>query len=756
MVFGGSHSAMAKEHRALDSLSSWPQRPSLQRTSKRLRAGNWALGLWLTLGALVAAGSAEAQQQLNPITIDASEEPIAPPPLDDMGQIRSGQGLCGAFRADPNADGNIFRLRNSNYPSMGKDDLLDDVNRFMDGMSGSMAAGVRSDGTLETAFDLTNNTYLTNLSATGDYSNTPGCPKHPNPGVGISMGCDFPPTTKTGNLEQGFATRFRGFINIRPEWVKQQLHFGFFTDDAVSAAVWAKKVDPTDKTKFTLSRYTVISRGAAVGKTQFRVSNGITFPKAGLYPIEVVHVSYDSAAILEFAVLPISVFNDLDETPNVGMPLPSLGFSFEFTQPKNFFQTASGALSYDGQPSKCKQCPRNLVNQSTLPPGTCDPGMYCNEAALCSPCVGDKFCGKSCKECTAPEPFCVRDPTRSDPDRDYTCVQCRDDGDCSQGLKCVKGQCKNPCNCCPDAPHCVVTDPLKHPDVRNCSECRTDSDCGEGRKCDLINARCVTALPDCREDNRCGAGCVNCPEVSKDEPNGPRPYCLYGQVCAQCRFDYDCKAGTYCRSGDCVPCTHDRHCGPSCKSCGLGYEIATDGDSVVSVRTDRPYCLTPNGQVEAATCVRCLTDSQCGAGGKCNPSTHECENKCQVTCPAGQLCDGSKCVECLTSSQCPCGQCQDGACTATCADTSDCNSTQCCQKSTGQCVREKCGPGSAAGGALCCGVSSVAPGGEPVESGHGSRSRGPLLALLGALGLLGALRLRRARRGPTPRHAEGG
>ena len=35
-------------------------------------------------------------------------------------------------------------------------------------------------------------------------------------------------------LAGSFGARFRGFINILPEWVNQTLHFGFLTDEAVA------------------------------------------------------------------------------------------------------------------------------------------------------------------------------------------------------------------------------------------------------------------------------------------------------------------------------------------------------------------------------------------------------------------------------------------------------------------------------------------------------------------------------------------
>jgi outer membrane exchange protein TraA len=699
----------------------------------------------VVLGALTLLSSSAAwavrSQALQTIDIDINDEPIAPSPLDDKGDIKNGQGICAAFRAEPQAL-SIFPFRNANYPGVGKEEFLNAANQFMDGMIGSSMAGTRQDATLETAFDLSNFANIPGIGSSGDFINTRGCPQDSM--LGYSPGCLFP-AAGASDVLKGFGTRFRGFINVRPEWVPQVLHFGFYTDDSVSVALWSKRVDPVDKKKFQLNQHLLISRASDGSTTKYRVTNGIKFPKPGLYPIEIVHATYRDAAVLEFAIFGQSRFDDIDEPTNMtSMTLSAQGFSLEFTQPANFFQTASGAESYPGKPSECKQCPRSQVN--TLATDKCGRGYYCNEAALCSPCVGDQFCGNSCTECKAPEPFCVRDPRSSDPNRDYTCVQCRDDNDCSQGLKCVRGQCKNPCNCCPDSPFCVATETaIEYADVRNCSQCRTKADCGEGRDCDLLNARCVDgAVPENNKDDRCGPEGVNCPVLTKDDPKGPRPFCFNAAVCTQCRFDYHCKAGTYCRNGDCVPCTHDRHCGPSCKSCGLAYEVAIDGDQVTSIKTDKPFCLTPSGDVQASTCVRCLTDAQCGEGGVCNPSTHECENKCQVTCEPGKLCDGGKCVECLTSSQCPCGQCQDGTCTTNCVDTTDCSSNQCCQKSTGQCVREKCGPGTAAGGALCCGVGGVAAAADPLSDPASTpRTRGPLLALLGAVVILYGLQRRR-------------
>ncbi|MBL8633923.1 MAG: hypothetical protein JNM40_11930 [Myxococcales bacterium] len=710
-------------------VSTFSQRACLRRSSASL----WStLCLWVALCGLLGWPFHGAfAQKLQ--TVSITGDPVAPNPRDAQGKILPGTGLCAAYRpfgssGDPST---VFKPRPSGFPAVGANDFPDSLNAYMDGAIGGPMSGMRVDGTLLSPFDLTNFFDNVNGSSRGDFVSTRNCPMY----MGKDNGCWFPVAPNDPvTLANPFGARFRGYINILPEWTNQAMHFGFYSDEAVAMSIFTKAKPPMGP-----ESKLVISRGS-VGQQKWRTTNTVRFAKPGIYPVEITYAQFSGSAALEMAVLFDASFVDIDEAFDAvgAKPLGTYNFSLDYTQPTQFFQTASGVLPYDGQPDRCKQCPRSLANVPNQPAGTCDAGMFCNEAAVCAPCIGDQFCGKSCRECLAPEPYCIRDPR--DPNGDYQCAECRDDMDCSAGRKCVQGKCVNPCNCCPGQ-FCVPTDPKK-PEARNCSQCRTDTDCG-GSKCDLLNGRCIDKIPDCNTDDRCGKSCVSCPDSTKNDSQGVRPYCLNGEVCVQCRYDADCKAGTFCRSGDCVPCTDDRHCGPNCKTCGLDYVIEADGSISSKPPTDKPFCYTPDNRTESATCVRCRSDKDCGEGGTCDPMTQKCSTACATPCPANQVCDGKKCVECFTNAQCPCGICVDGACTPNCESSTDCLGTQCCSKDTNTCVSGRCKPGlTAHGGALCCSGAQIGSTEDPIAPGA---NRGLWLASLMTLLCLGLSLARKVR-----------
>lgn len=703
------------------------------------------------------------KQLLPPVTIGLDQSSgysygaVAPLPTKSMtdSTLLPGTGLCAAFKAT-STPYMWFDVRDGGYPSTARVWTVK-ANDFMD----NAMIGRRIDETMDAPFpfDLTNDIDTPTLSSGGDFAQVASnCPPRqmkmsPMPPMPIN-GCDFP-GSKNENVRDGFGSRYRGFFNVKPEWAGVPMHFGYFANAAVAVFVWAKAKPPAPSDT-PLKEYLLVSH-PWTGNPAARVTQTITFPEGGLYPIEILHAHLDSSAVLEFAIFFDSgsgcpPWEDIDQgVSNMQAQLNRDGFLQIYTTPDNFFQTVSGAPPY-AQSTMCQQCPRRLA--SSVPPSgsmICDPGYYCNEAAVCAPCIGNQFCGKSCMPCNAPKKYCI--PKPQDPTDAY-CVECRTDADCMPGLTCdrVNHVCTTLNDCCPGL-HLVAPDPSR-PSIKVCSPCATDADCN-GKKCDLANLRCVDEIPACNSDTQCGKNCLDCSKVKDDKTQevGKRPHCLNGQVCVQCKNDFDCATGSYCQSGDCVPCMADRHCGPTCQNCGRTLVPGSDG---MAASTATPFCYHGDNIVANAICVRCTQDSQCGEGGQCDPKTHDCVNKSTVSCKPGELAVGDRCVTCYSSSQCQCGTCdlEKGTCNDICNDNADCLGNQCC--ALGPDGIRKCQPGrcsGVAGGALCgCslggGALAVAevdnntldPNGGPAVMGM-ARSRGAMLAMLSML--LCALALRR-------------
>lgn len=700
----------------------------------------------MILAALCGASS-ELRADPQPLTaVTVTGEPVAPPAAQE------GTGLCAAYRATDNAD--------ARFPaSQDRNQFSQDVNSFME-MAGGVGIGPRIDQTLRTRFDLSNDVTMGGVSSGGDFSMAD---------VSCALsGCPFP--VKDPMLP-GIGARFRGFLNVPAGWANVPIHFGFYADDAVSLTI-------LDKSKV---RYNVVARGPKLGTVQWRTTNSVSFKTPGLYPVEVVYAQIDVAAALEFAVLVNQPFADVEEAPKQGAGQTTLrDAGFQLAAPTLFFQSVLGVHPFS-QLTACQQCPRSNAGVMGGGPrvGCPDPtledirrgvsGFFCNEAAVCAPCREGNHCGSSCMPCMAPTPVCTDSngtqicvQCEKDPDCDLTypgqnrkcdkatktCNECNVDPDCPKGKRCESNKCVDcstdsqcagaSCSCCPkDAPRCIDGGGGQFV----CSQCRLDADCDTGKKCDLQNRRCVEKVADCNTDDRCGSSCAPCPKDQVGE-SPPRPFCLEGKVCVQCRSDLDCGPGRSCLSGDCVPCSSDRRCGASCRSCG----------------GDTPYC-KPGGAAETSTCVRCLTDAQCGTGGTCDLQTNTCSQTCEMSCARGTWCDGQRCVECYAATHCPCGgSCNFSInkCSDECEDTGDCLPTQCCSKTTKQCVPGRCKPGV---GVLCCEAApslATDPAGEPPGTSPGARRAAAAALALLCLMALFALRGRLGRAGAAGGGIAGG
>ena len=593
-----------------------------------------------------------------PVTIN---EGVAPP------LPGKGQGLCiaSATTMQPQLD---FGFLNSGNFNGG-------VNSFMEAH-----AGDRIHSILNTPFDLSNNIVIAGQTISyGDFRDS-------LPGTCKTGGCDFVKNDSTTS----FASRVRGYLNVTSDFAGKPIHIGFYADDAVSLLIFDKNG----------GQYPIATRPPQLGAPTWRTTNLVTFNKAGLYPIEVLFVQIVDYAALEMSYL-VGNFVDFERSANQSDADSLSKSNFVLFLPDHFFLTVSGVYPYSTDPknpnappdtNKCSQCDRQFVNR----PGNngCDPGYYCNDAALCAACDTALLCGDTCSPCGQATPFCTNVNGK------HACVNCREDGDCKTGFHCnlntneccqctKDDQCKkgevcdgcscqpctpmntknngcagNSCNCCPAG---SSGQPMQCADIDKngkpvCVECTSDADCS-GKRCDLSSGNCVPMiLPNTTRDC-CGTQCTKCTE--------DKPFCIPnytgdpGARCSACRFDSDCVLkDRFCVSGNCVPCLADHRCGPRCLSCG----------------GSTPYCL---GDRDPATaqCVRCIADSQC-PDGKCNQQTHDCEPGCAMSCGgATPYCLGANCVECYADTQCPCGGSCDPAghiCSTRCKNNFSCNGNQCC------------------------------------------------------------------------------
>jgi outer membrane exchange protein TraA len=661
-------------------------------------------------------------------------DPVAPSP----GQPGTGLCVANSVSTEPAAD---FPQSTSSY--------IGGMNDFME-----RTASSRSTYVLRTPFDLSNNNTGGTQASRGDFVGAVAeC------GV-ASYGCGF----FINDPFTSFGSRFRGYLNVTPDMLNKPLHFGFYTDDAISLVIFDRNNN----------QYPVINRPPQLGAATWRTTNSVTFQQSGLYPVELLYAEVTDHAALEFAILD-GTFTDFERTANQ-TPIVRLNDSgFSLVTPDKFFRTETGRPS--GSPSapqditQCSQC--NRANANAPGNGGCglNSGFYCNGAALCAPCDTSRVCGPSCSPCGASTPNCIN------VNGTYTCVECTTDAQCPNG-RCDPAT--NTCKGCNDDADCPQTGRCDTA-TNTCSGCNEDSDCPTGQVCDLPNATCVECnrdedcppdevcnpvVKECRECNQnsdCerGKSCSNgtCVTCSTDDscagnscnccPDGTQcaaPTPGASPTCVECTTNSQCAEGKTCdtingRCVDTVPeCNTSDRCGPECVKCPAERSFCLDGQVCVACRNDlecdsgqfcfsgecascttnrhcgprceacdtaTPFCLT-DGTTTGSVCVTCRNDSDC-PGGQCNPTTFTCTTTtgCEENCAEqGKVCNGSACVECFADAHCPCGGTCDveaGVCTTSCNDSGDCLGVEYCSASTEQCERGRRKPGtSPQGGSFCC------------------------------------------------------
>jgi len=262
--------------------------------------------------------------------------------------------------------------------------------------------------------------------------------------------------------------------------------------------------------------------------------------------------------------------------------------------------------------------------------GSCPSDQWCDGAA-CAPCSDDDplHCGASCAACPGGSPVC----------QGGSCV-CTADAQCGAGAWCDAGTC-TPCGEA-DPAHCGASCAVCDGATPACAGGRcgcTSTSCGAGAFCDATGT-CHA----CTTNDHCGPGCAPCP--------ADNPVCA-GDTCVSCLTDPQCSAGSWCQSGQCVPCgdADPLHCGATCTVCGGTTPTCQGG----ACTCEGASC--GSGHVcEGGTCQLCNADQRCGSD--CTP--------CGAPTPYCTA-DGKGCVACLDDSHCAAADhCANGACVPDC------------------------------------------------------------------------------------------
>lgn len=672
-----------------------------------LRSGNVQR---VCLASLISVGVLARPAQADSVYVSGPVGPV-------IDVKTKGSGLCIASSVSTQS-GIEFALDESDYRN--------GINAFMEAQQAN-----RDEHVVRSALDLSN--HHTPVTSNGDFVGFTPCA---NKG-----GCDF-----FDDDDVAFASRLRAFLNVTDDLVNQDIHVGFYVDDAVSLTIFDNDGD----------RYPVVIRPPVLGAPTWRLTDSVVFEQPGLYPVEILYVQFVEDAALEMSYF-VGKRADFERAATEKPIIKLNDVGFVLFPADAFYHTVTGTPSFPDIDT-CRQCDRDVVDQPDAE-HDCGTGHYCNQAALCAPCDNDDFCGPGCTPCTEDMPFCLA------PDGgDYQCFECRTDEDCEQrymmnGYLChpenrTCGECLtdehcergdycdnqtctpcssnercagNSCNCCPDSDdgtprQCAPVDPGGPP---VCMECASDADCATGI-CDVQIGRCVQQQARNERADCCGSDCVSCPS--------DHPFCLpgpLGTACAQCRWDTDCDDGAFCQSGVCLPCNTDRHCGTRCERCA----------------GDTPFCrsaLTP----ALSICVGCEHDAQCPRGD-CNPTTNQCDPPCTLSC-AGDTpyCADDQCLECLADTHCACnGTCDPEryTCSSSCVSNADCSGYEHCAWND-DFDDKRCVLGPQVGQSPCTGLSScITPFSCEISVSHRrakNANSAPIWALVAVFGLL-AIRRRR-------------
>ncbi|WP_437987242.1 outer membrane exchange protein TraA family protein [Sorangium sp. So ce117] len=339
---------------------------------------SFVLALSTALGAPVSANA-------EPVIIEGG--PVAPLPAE------GGTGLCGAQRLSSEPDVDFW------VSSGDSADFIEKMSTFFDAGQEELVSSV-----VRTPLDLSNKYEAGSGASFGDFLDAVSdCP---------AGGCDF----VANEPDVAFGMRLRGYLAVPSDYVEQPVHFGIYADDAVALVIYDS----------AQAAYPVLVQPPALGAPSWRMTNTVTFAEEGLYPVEILYAAIVEHSALEVSLL-VGEFADFQLSAGEAASTNLAGAGFTLLEPAAFHRSVAGDASASDEDA-CAQCGREFAGQTGNT--GCAAGSYCNDAALCAPCVVDAFCGPSCNPCSAQAPRCAL--VEGTP----ACVACVSDADCDDGEAC--------------------------------------------------------------------------------------------------------------------------------------------------------------------------------------------------------------------------------------------------------------------------------------------------------------------------------
>lgn len=295
-------------------------------------------------------------------------------------------------------------------------------------------------------------------------------------------------------------------------------------------------------------------------------------------------------------------------------------------------------IEVSGGASFCSAVECGCANCAACPLGeTCDNGT-CAAATACgptNPCTGTDICDNgTCRACSGNE--CASDCTVSGCPQGKTCNQstkacedatttvdactsCTGQGDCPTDWKCVplaSGQaCLPPCN--------------------TTNDCETGFEC-QNKICVPSGGRCEGCLlSGCQEGQACNANTHVCGQAVAS--------------CGQCTADWECGAGSACKSGQCRERCDGSTCagGGACTATTSNIQVCSEGCAATECT---PACSGATPICDAGKCVQCADNGDCDGGQTCDASGH-CTGALNCTAPKPVEWNGT-CVECTSNNDC--------------------------------------------------------------------------------------------------------